>query len=344
MKNTHFYIAMPIYKVEKYLRSSVESALAQTYQDFEIIMVDDGSPDRCGEICDEYAARDARIHVIHKENGGVLSARVAAIQFIRTHGSADDFMVSLDPDDLIAPNALEVLNKAIIETGSDLIYFRNLDLYPDGHTVPNDPPDMPHGTITDKRRITSILLTNLGYGAMWRKAVRCVLLCSNDYSAYRAIRVGEDFLLSINIATNCSSVTFIDDTLYFYRQNPSSLTNSFTFENFQSNDFLLQLVYDKMMSSGIWQEDDYEKFFALCKNYFRSNELMYLKFFTTNEKKIQKLKDMLSYRVNCEMLDRITVKDFDLWLIKNKHFYILCIAGNFVGFLRFIYRRLKKHL
>ena len=76
-------VIVPVYKVEEYLARCVDSILGQTYRNLEILLVDDGSPDRCGAICDEYAARDSRIRVIHKENGGLSSARNAAIDVAR---------------------------------------------------------------------------------------------------------------------------------------------------------------------------------------------------------------------------------------------------------------------
>lgn len=82
MNSTVFIsVIVPIYKVEKYLHRCIDSVLAQTFTDFELILVDDGSPDNCGKICDEYAEKDNRIHVIHKENGGLSDARNAGIDW-----------------------------------------------------------------------------------------------------------------------------------------------------------------------------------------------------------------------------------------------------------------------
>lgn len=342
MKDTCFYIAVPVYKVEKYLRTSLDSILAQSYHNFQIVIVDDGSPDRCGEICDEYAAKDSRIHVIHQENSGVMCARVKAIQFIRRHGKPNDYMVSVDPDDYIAPNALEVLNKSISETGSEMVFYCSNDLYPDGRTVPCNPAGMKACTITDKRELYSTVFTTYGYAGMWRKAIQISLLSDDDYAQFYHIRTGEDYLLSIDITMKCSQATFLEDILYYYRQNPDSLTNARSFDNYQSNDYFVELVWEKMREVGLWLEEDYEKHYALCKCLFRMNAWMYLKYFVSDSKKIVKLKDMLSYPVNQEMLKRITKKDWDLYLMREEHFHILCLLGNLLGCARFIYRQLKR--
>lgn len=99
-------IIVPVYKVEEYLPACIRSILRQTYRDFELILVDDGSPDRCGEICDEFAKQDGRIRVIHQENGGVSKARNAGLGL-----SIGEWICFVDADDLITPNYLSIFIK-----------------------------------------------------------------------------------------------------------------------------------------------------------------------------------------------------------------------------------------
>ena len=98
---SHVSVIIPVYNVEPYLRRCVDSVLAQTFQDFEVILVDDGSPDNCGAICDEYAAKDARIHVIHQANGGPSSARNAGLDHAQ-----GEYITFVDGDDHIDPSLL----------------------------------------------------------------------------------------------------------------------------------------------------------------------------------------------------------------------------------------------
>lgn len=95
-------VIVPVYKVEPYLRCCVDSILTQTFTDFELILVDDGSPDNCGAICDEYAEKDSRVHVIHKENGGLSSARNAGLEIAN-----GDYVYFCDGDDYITETLLE---------------------------------------------------------------------------------------------------------------------------------------------------------------------------------------------------------------------------------------------
>ena len=108
-------IIVPVYQVEKYIRQCVDSILAQTFTDFELILVDDGSKDGSGQICDEYAAMDRRVKVIHKENGGLSDARNRGMD-----QAAGNYFMFIDSDDYIAPTMLECLYKNILIEDADL--------------------------------------------------------------------------------------------------------------------------------------------------------------------------------------------------------------------------------
>ena len=119
-------IIVPIYKVEPYLRKCLDSIINQTYRNLEIILVDDGSPDNCGAICDEYAARDNRIKVIHKENGGVSSARNVGLA-----ASTGGWIGCVDPDDWIEPDMYDCMLKEALKCGADIAVCSRTEVYPD---------------------------------------------------------------------------------------------------------------------------------------------------------------------------------------------------------------------
>ena len=118
-------VIVPVYKVEKYIHRCVDSILEQTYADFELILVDDGSPDNCGAICDEYAAMDSRVVVIHQENGGLSAARNVGIKWAREN-SESEWISLIDSDDWVHPTFLEVLINAArkMETLVSNCYFQ----------------------------------------------------------------------------------------------------------------------------------------------------------------------------------------------------------------------------
>ena len=115
---TIFSIIIPIYNVEKYLTECIESVLNQSFKSFEVILVNDGSPDNCGKICDEFAEKDKRIHVIHKANGGLSDARNAGMRVM-----TGEFVYFLDSDDYIVDNAIERMVSVITEKRADAVSF-----------------------------------------------------------------------------------------------------------------------------------------------------------------------------------------------------------------------------
>lgn len=145
-----FSVIVPIYKVEKYVRKCIESILSQTYEDYELILVDDGSPDNCPSICDEYAEKDRRIIVIHKSNGGLVSARNIGVQT-----ASGDYICYVDGDDWIQNNFLETIyNRGISQDNPDMVVFGALRQY-ENHQV-KIPAGAPEGLYIKERLKTDI--------------------------------------------------------------------------------------------------------------------------------------------------------------------------------------------
>lgn len=108
-------VIVPVYKVERYIHQCIVSILNQTYQDLEILLIDDGSPDKCGEICKEYAKKDSRIKVFHTENHGLSAARNVGLQIAK-----GEYIGFVDSDDWIEPDMFEILLRRLEETGADI--------------------------------------------------------------------------------------------------------------------------------------------------------------------------------------------------------------------------------
>ena len=128
-----FSIIIPIYNVERYLETCVNSILTQTYSDYEVILVDDGSPDRCGELCDHYAESDSRVKVVHKVNGGLSSARNAGLDI-----AMGEYVIFVDSDDYWDDTmALEHIQKNLAESNADLLVFPAKRFYEDENRFTN---------------------------------------------------------------------------------------------------------------------------------------------------------------------------------------------------------------
>ena len=133
MENRMVSIIVPVYNVESYLRSCIDSLLGQTYGNIQIILVDDGSPDNCGAICDEYAAKDSRVLALHKPNGGVSSARNLGLEYVR-----GTYLTFCDGDDAYRPDWIQQLTNALEESQSDTAVGCFVKVFDDGTVVSED--------------------------------------------------------------------------------------------------------------------------------------------------------------------------------------------------------------
>lgn len=211
-------IIVPVYNVEKYLCKCVDSILNQTFQDFELILVDDGSPDNSGRICDEYAKKDSRIIVIHQKNGGLCSARNSGIKC-----ASGNFIAFVDSDDYVAPNMYETLINVSKETGADMVKCGYCEFVND--------------EITAKKAFSKIKVIDNNDGQsllpFYLKSILCTVVWNGIYSKDLAKRVvyPEGYINEDNYASPmylhlAKKLAIIPGTLYFYRQNYTGLSKS----------------------------------------------------------------------------------------------------------------------
>ena len=246
-----FSILVPVYKVEKYIGECIESVLGQSYPNFELVLVDDGSPDRSGEICDEYAAKDQRIRVFHKPNGGAMQTRCYALE--KAQG---DYCIIIDSDDYLALNTLEVLRDHILKTDADCIIYGFNWLKSSGTEVGSSHDAYANTVITDKNLVLNIILNNSAYNAMWRKCVRHSCFKGRDLSACYHIRGGDDRIQSEEVLENAESFLFIHDALYFYRVNDSSITHTINYDAYKANFTVEERSLALVEKLGLFDEGD----------------------------------------------------------------------------------------
>ena len=221
-----FSVIVPVYKVERFLRQCAESVLNQTCGDFELILVDDGSPDKSGEICDEYAAKDARVKVIHKTNGGLVSARKAGGAV-----AVGEYVVCLDGDDYIAPNFLETFAKVIDEYSPDICLCGFYKAYSENNVkcLPFENRGL-YDKETIEKRIYPYLIENKNgryfSSSIWAKAFRRKIYTKYQTGVDPRIKIGEDQCVVKPCVFRAESLYVIDECLYYYRQNDESMTKS----------------------------------------------------------------------------------------------------------------------
>jgi glycosyltransferase involved in cell wall biosynthesis len=222
-------IIVPIYKVEKFIKQCVDSIIKQTYKDIEIILVDDGSPDGCSAICDEYAMIDSRIKVVHKQNGGLISARKAGLK-----ASTGQYVCFVDGDDWIEPDMYENIASAINSTGADCVITQFYYSYPTKEEKSEYKLNKPlyKRDEIENSIFPTMLFDNQYYKfgiypCCWTKVFKREFLERNLIGADDRIRMGEDISFTYPCLMECQTIAFVDKPLYHYRSNPESMTNAY---------------------------------------------------------------------------------------------------------------------
>ena len=222
-----FSVIVPIYNIEKYLKRCIDSVLAQSFGEFVLLLVDDGSPDNCPAICDEYAAKDERIKVIHKENGGLVSARQEGIKI-----ASGDYVFHLDGDDAVLPDALESAYEIIKDTNADMVSFSYIR-YVDGNTE-DVVDDLAEEGLYDKEALKSKIYPNLLsnknmknlFYFIWGKAIKRELATKYQLKVSRKISHGEDVSCSTPCYLEAETVYMSKKPIYLYTIRNDSLTTN----------------------------------------------------------------------------------------------------------------------
>ena len=223
-------ISVPVYKTERDLRRCVESLLNQTLRDIEIILVDDGSPDNCGIICDEYAAKDARIKVIHKENGGSSSARKEGLK----HCTGIYYTVC-DSDDWVEPTMYEELYQRAVETNADIVACDYYSEYGNGKQVRS----ASYTYTTQEQYIEDLMLRTTSVNT-WSKLFRRDMIRDLGIDYTEGVNLGEDGLFLFKTLLVPQNIATLPRALYHYQRdmNSASYTNNITLKGIENAAYL----------------------------------------------------------------------------------------------------------
>lgn len=278
-----FSVIVPIYKVEKYLVQCIESIVAQPFDDYELILVDDGSPDCCPTICDEYAKKHERIKVIHKNNGGLVSARKAGCAV-----SEGKYILNVDGDDWISEGYFEEISQIAREYSPDVICFGSIKTWSNKQETCPYPYEYKYYNREEiENDIFPVLFESLDGRtyppSIWSKAFRRDLYIQYQLQVDDRISIGEDIVCTKMVIYNAESMFIMPDCLYYYRQNEQSMTKNkkafpFTgpqliFESFQSiaksdkamSEQISRCVYHRFFMTVISQFNRKESYFKICE-------------------------------------------------------------------------------
>lgn len=307
MNNPLVSIIIPVYCVEKYLDRCVNSIIGQTYKNIEIILVDDGSPDNCPKMCDEWAKKDNRIKVVHKQNGGLTSARKAGSEIAN-----GDYVLFIDSDDYIELDMVEKMVKKAIETNMDITlcsYFRETDtLTPIKMSYTKD--------LTTKEEIRDLFIfpiirpLNDGFltnGFMVTKLFKKEIITEDLFVSEREYYT-EDIIFNAQLALRINGIAIVNEPFYHYCENRESLTFRYRegkfemwnkrtdfFENYFKQNGWLEIAHSRIIVLNLVAllvgadnevlKNDRKDFRTQCKKmkkvikergYFRISNLKYL--------------------------------------------------------------------
>lgn len=207
-------VIVPVFNVQNYISECIDSVLAQSFNDWELILVNDGSIDDSGKICNQYVEKDCRIRVLNKKNGGVTAARRDGIYVAR-----GEWVTFLDSDDKFKPEALETL------------FFKadGYDIVNASFTTNPNGTDMVHRKLGElkKEEYLKSLIKGETYGVVYASLYRRELFCLDTFGFSSDIKIGEDVLMKIELGRRANKILNISDVIYLYNQNTSSVMNTY---------------------------------------------------------------------------------------------------------------------
>ena len=229
-------IIVPVYNTEKYIRNCLDSIRNQTFTDWECILIDDGSTDKSGEICDEYVKKDWRFDIIHKQNKGVSSARNHGINLAK-----GEWIMFIDADDAIALNTLEVIVHRAAADNLDLLQFsytRNK----------NELGQNDDSAISDVCNLDDYISYGKLIYSVWGNLIKTSIIRDNSIRFHEQMKLGEDQMFIYTCMTFANHIMRIPNILYYYYDNPNSATNNEKTDDivFSSQQFIsFKLEYPK---------------------------------------------------------------------------------------------------
>ena len=264
-----FSIIVPIYNVGECLDEMLGSIDAQSFRDFELVLVDDGSTDGCPARCDEYCGSHPFARVIHKPNGGLISARRVGL----THAEGE-YVLFVDADDLIKPYALQSIDDVIRKNGSDVVIY-NADIFDGIGRSPFFEHELPEGPVKDKRVIYDKLFLSYSMNSMCMKAMKRELMdVDRDYSEFYDCSVAEDLLQSVPVYVAAQNIYYLDRPLYDYRID-SGMTHKCNPKYYWSNKRISLDIRERLKNEGIEDLELKVAFHILIAAYAGTTQMKY---------------------------------------------------------------------
>lgn len=321
MTNPFFSIVIPVYNTAPYLRECLDSVLAQTYVDFEALLVDDGSTDESGSICDEYSSKDSRIKVIHQQNQGVSAARNTALEISR-----GEYIGFVDSDDTCLPGMLSHYYELIKTNGADIVQS-------EGPVIGNNSGAEQKCLMLDREKaMTEFFKIGKVRPSLWLGVFKKELF--QDVKFPQKIKHWEDFAIIAILVSRVSSVCITNQKFYIYRQRSGSATSLPLNENQMSS----LSIYDFLESYGVYRNMQDR---ANVKSMFISGVTRSFVLFSPIDRYRDQIKneirknisyilrsDSIDFNKKCTMLMFLLFESFTIFCSKKYHNYCLNKYGS----------------
>lgn len=250
-------IIVAVYNTSHYLKRCVDSIISQTFKDWELILIDDGSTDESGELCDNYASADSRITVIHKQNGGIASVRQLGI--IRAEGK---YSIHIDSDDWIEPTMLEEMYSQAESTHADIIVTDYYHEYSDKQVYSKQQAE------ENPIKAIGAILSHVQTGVLWNKLIRHSLYKKYNLYFFENINIGEDALLLVRLYQQDVKIRHINKAYYHYMNNGDN--NSITRKR------NLRLYKSSLTQLNKLTEVIPQQYVSMVKRQIRQNDILAL--------------------------------------------------------------------
>ena len=261
MSNVRFTVNVPVYNAEKYLRECVDSILNQTFKNFEVNLVDDGSKDSSGAICDEYAEKDSRVRVYHNKNQGSFATRVFSVN----HANGE-FCTFCDSDDYYDEGYLQRVNELLSEENCDVLLFTQ-DAVVDG-VRQNSKHYWSERKVFEgegKKEFYTAMMTGSAFNTLNVKVIRTGLLQNDtlETEKYSFVKNGDDFLQSLYPVFNAEKIVFVPESFYNYRINPEGLTHRIDPNIYNSIFAVRSVIWENYLRGTDLLGEDTKRVFAM---------------------------------------------------------------------------------
>lgn len=320
LKKPLISVLVPVYKVEKYLVCCVESIINQTYKNLEIILIDDGSPDRCPEVCDKFAAQDSRIRVIHKKNGGSADARNAGLD--RASG---EYIIFVDGDDFIHPEMIADLYDVVSKEQTEIVMCGFICVGENSVGIEK------RQDVSEEYRLSDEVISpnefwtryytrpDVAYVVVWNKLIQSNLY--KDVRFKKGKMIDDEFVIH-HLISQCKKISCIKENLYYYRKrNDSTMTSEFSISHLD--------VVEARIERALFFKSRKQQHFAEKSITYALSELLDAKEKIDFSKTDNKAR-FLELRNNCKRAGRQVVRGHSSGIFKLAYLALLLGDGCYI--------------